>query len=252
MKPNVIFVCLAILLGWIGCGETPPLGGNGGSSAAGGESGGGAGGEGGGTGGDGGEARDCETLFDEGAAFVALAVEDFDGATDLTFSVDGCAVEPLPAEETCPANSQYYLKVPIGPSSIVVDSPQGLRWKVASEPTERECVELFVRLGETTTMFEAVGIGDGAIGQKTKFPVEVLLDGEVIGNLYRLVDDDALDHLLRGENADFVIREMYRIQSEGWLVVIPINDAPHFIEYDGVGILIQDYVEGWVSVGVLR
>lgn len=252
-----VVALMSLLLASADCGVDAPrpdnleAGGAGGSAGAG-----GAGGDGGGGSGGVGGGRACAELTEESTSFVAVSVENADEFTDLSFALDGCELEVVPAADTsCSDDAQYYLKVPNGPVAITVSSSRDVRWRFSVEGAEGGCSNGQVSLENLTSMIRGLGIMDSESTPKFRFPVDVRLDGKVIGKFERFVDmDEFYSDYVEQPVEMAMINRLFRMQDAGYLVVVPINDVPHVLEYSqDVGSFRQEFEvmdEGFISVGM--
>lgn len=239
-------------------------GGDGGMNAEGGTGGGGiggfggdaGGGGGGGTGGDGG--RDCGALFADDApiGYVGLSVERFEEMGDLSFSIEGCEVEPVVTETPCDEGALYYFIVPAGQSTLVIHSPWDLQWKTSIEVSADECVAREVGVDDFASMVFAIGIADGDAGRNYKFPVEIMVDDAPSGRLSSFVGED-FSEIWKSRDFGEMWTRMLRLEKSGCLRVLVFNDVPHVFGYsqEGVGSTwyeLSDFIAGWLETGVLQ
>lgn len=248
MRPTLSLFVL-VLLGSISCdnaqlvhreigpggawGGTNWDGGHGGAGGAGGEAGAGGAGAVGGGGNPGGGAGgvDCEDYDPDRDehGYLSVSVDFLTNYGELRFFAEGCEIEAVDLQSECEGGADYFVRVPVGMTELVVESENGYRWRELVEGEPTECGHLDVELNRTVSFLFGVAVGPDE--PRIQFPLEVTVDGEVVGSLSKVYNEDEIfDEGRIGGNALF-----YAVD-EGMLWLGPFNDAPHDVGVDfGLG-----------------
>ena len=138
-------------------------------------------------------------------------------------------IEAVDGREICDGDADYVIRVPGGKTELNVESEKGYRWRedVRGEPLR--CGHLDIEYLTTTSFLFGIGVGPGE--PRIQFPINVVVDGNRVGSLTGVYDEDEIfdDGRIWGHALFYAVEA-------GMLWLQPFNDAPHDVEVDfGLG-----------------
>ena len=157
--------------------------------------------------------------------YLSVTVDFLQHYGELKFYANGCEVEAVDDREICDGDSAYLIRIPVGQTELNVVSEDGYRWREDVQGEPLGCGHLDIELQRTTSF--VFGIGVGPEEPRIRLPTDVVLDGDVVGSLSRVYDEDEIfaDGRMYGHALFYAVEA-------GMLWVHPFNDAPHEVTVD--------------------